>query len=143
MKLMAGLVRQYRTDQRIREVALRIVGHLRNKHYLDELEAVRLWVRRNVRYTRDVHGVETLHTPAAVLDLMQGDCDDQAILVAALLESIGMRTRFVSVGPNRGNYVHVFAEAHVSPYGWVAAETTEQVPLGWRPKMPAEMVQDV
>lgn len=143
MKLMAGLVRRYRVNQRIRDVALRIVGHLRNKHYLAELEAVRLWVMRNIRYTRDVHGVETLHTPVAVLDLLQGDCDDQAILVAALLESIGMRMRFVSVGPSRSNYIHVFSEAYVSPWGWVAAETTEQVPLGWRPKLLAEMVQDV
>lgn len=143
LRIMANLVRRYRVSQKVRDVALRVVGHLPNKRYLDELEALRQWVSRNVRYTRDVHGVETIHTPDAVLELMQGDCDDQATLLAALLESVGMRTRFVAVGVRSAQFIHVFAEAHLPGYGWVPAETTEPVPLGWRPQMAAEMIEEV
>jgi transglutaminase-like putative cysteine protease len=143
LKIMAALVRQYRISQHVRDLALRIVARLPEKRYLDELEAMRQWVQSHVRYTRDVHGVETIHTPDAVIELRQGDCDDQATLLATLLESVGMRTRFVAVGPTSSNFAHVFAEAYIQGYGWVPAETTEPVPLGWRPQMAAEMIEEV
>lgn len=143
LRLMAGLVRRYRTDQRVRDLALRIVAGIPGKAYPIELDFLRRWVQANIRYTRDVNSVETLQTPTATLDIKQGDCDDQATLLGALAESIGFNVRFVAMGRAAARFEHVFMEAEVPGRGWVAAETTENVPLGWRPQWHYEMVEVV
>ena len=81
---------------------------------------------------RDINGVETLHEAQQVLKQRSGDCDDKAILLASMLESIGIPTRFVAVGFRPNFFSHVFVEAR--PYGdWIALETTHPAPMGWRP----------
>jgi len=90
-------------------------------------------VRDNVRYVRDVRGVETVHTPVKILEQGQGDCDDKSLILATLLETIGHPTRFVAVGPAPGIYSHVFVETKLGNK-WIPLETTENVKPGWRPK---------
>ena len=95
----------------------------------DELEEVRrLWryVRDAVRYVKDVRSVDTLQTPRRTLDVLQGDCDDKALLLAALLESIGYATRFaVSATNPRGTYNHVYVEAFIPRVGaWTPLESS-------------------
>lgn len=44
----------------------------------------------------------------------EGDCDDRAILVQSLLESLGYQTSFVLVrGPDRPDYSHVYSEVEL------------------------------
>ncbi len=90
------------------------------------------FVRDRIRYVRDVRGVETLHTPLALLQLGQGDCDDKATLLACLLESIGHKTRFAAVGFEPGRLSHVLTEARIGAR-WCPMETTEPVDMGWYP----------
>ena len=78
----------------------------------------------NVQYVRDVRGVETLATPIKTLETMQGDCDDQAVLLASLLESIGHPTRFVAMAQTAlGPFVHVFTEM-------VSVRNNRKIPAG-------------
>lgn len=116
-----------------RQLAFSIVRGIPNKDFRGEVEAVQKWVRKNIRYTRDINGVETVATPDKTLEFGQGDCDDQSVLVATLLESIGFPTRFKAIGLSPGFYSHVFPEAEINGQ-WVSVETTLNVPLGWQPK---------
>ena len=133
LKLMSDLIKRYKKDPVIRELALRLVSKLPNKKWLREISAIQRFVKNNIRYTRDIHGVETIQSPIQTLRLRAGDCDDHAILVAALLESIGHPTRIKAVGFMPGSYCHVLTESKVAGK-WVSVETTEPVKLGWLPK---------
>ena len=142
---MARLASQYKTDPRIRELALCIVGVVPGKHYRSEIDRIFVWVRDHIRYTRDVRGVETVQTPVKTLDYKQGDCDDQCTLLAALLESIGVQTRYKAVGFTPGHYQHVFLEARDDNSGeWIGLDPTERVDMGWKPPNPkAVMIEDI
>lgn len=133
LSAMVRLTKIYRSTTAIRDAAERIISGVGEKDYWKELAAVQAWVRDAVRYTRDVFDVETLKTPLETLRSMTGDCDDKALLAGALLQSIGVKVRYVAVGnESPGEFDHVYVEARMGDH-WVGVETTEQVPLGWRP----------
>jgi len=132
LREMARLVREYKKNARIRDLAVQLTRDLPNKDYFREVARLHEYVRDNIRYVQDVRGVETVQTPTLTLDLGAGDCDDHALLICSLLESINHKTRFMAVGFQPGEIDHVFCETKIG-HDYVAAETTEPVPLGWRP----------
>ena len=77
--------------------------------------------------------METVATPDATLESGQGECDDKATLVAAMLEAIGHPTRFVAIGFEPGILDHVYTETMIGPR-WYTVETTEPVEVGWVPR---------
>ena len=134
LQLMSRFVRQYKKTVPMRELALSIVDRVGgDKNFSGEVRAVHEYVRKNIRYRRDVNGVETLSTPIKTLEYRAGDCDDQAVLVATLLEAIGHPTRFVAIKLNHlGPFVHVYTETKIGPK-WYSVETTENWPVGYEP----------
>ena len=62
-----------------------------------------------------------------------GDCDDQSALLGALLESIGIPTRFVVAGYSGDYFEHVYLQAWLDSDGWVDMDATEPHPMGWSP----------
>ena len=132
LRAMADMVREYKKHPRIRDLAAQLTGDLASKDYHAEAMRLHQYVRDEIRYLRDVRGVETVQTPTLTLDLAVGDCDDKALLLAALLESIGHPTRFLAVGFQPGELDHVLVETKIGNH-YLAAETTEPVPFGWRP----------
>ena len=71
------------------------------------------WVRRNIRYTRDIFRVELLHTARRMLELRAGDCDDMTILLGAMLMATGHPVRLVLAGfrkQKRHGYSHIYLE---------------------------------
>lgn len=74
------------------------------------------WVGKNIKYFYDPYKTETLQTPQSTLELGYGDCDDMAILLGALLMSVGIEPRFRVVGRNHPE--HIFVEAFVNG-AWV------------------------
>lgn len=129
---MASLASQAKTTIPIRELALSILGAVPGKDFHGEIDRIYRWVRDNIRYTRDVRGVETVQTPEKTLQYKQGDCDDQVTLLSALLESVGVRTRFKAVGFRPGHFQHVYLEA-TNGGKWIALDPTESVEAGWEP----------
>lgn len=109
-----------------------IVAPVPNKAYAGEARAIKEWVRQNIRYTRDINGVETLQIPEKTLEFEQGDCDDHSILVAALLESIGHPARFRAISTGGSAFNHVYVETRIGPR-WLSVETTENWPMGHVP----------
>lgn len=128
----------------VRNTAIEITRSCPSKDFRCEMEHVYEWVKENIRFVRDINGVETLQTPARTIALGVGDCDDHVSLISALLESIGHPTRFVAVGFYPGEFSHVFTETRLGEK-WIPLETTVPgVQIGWYPpNVKSRMVQKI
>ncbi len=137
---MGRLVKEAKKTLPIRQTALSLVNGERQKDWTEEVNRIFEFVRDQVRYVRDVRGVETLQTPGKTLEFRQGDCDDKATLACTLLESIGHPCRFVAIGYGApGHFDHVYAETKIGPR-WIALETTEPVDFGVKPMSPDSLM---
>lgn len=132
LRLMRVMVRHCKSDLALRQLALDLVRHLPQRDVAGQARALHAFVRDRIRYVGDIRGVETLHTPRQILAQGQGDCDDKALLLATLLESIGQETRFAAVGYGP-TVSHVLVETRIAG-GWLPLETTEPVAAGWYPR---------
>lgn len=132
VSLMRRLVLAGRQSPLIRQFTARLVNHHAQKDYLSEIKTVHAFVRDQIRYVRDINGVETLHHPDFILQNKYGDCDDKTILTCAMLESIGCKTRITVLDTSGFGYCHVIPEVF---YGgrWIPLEVTEPVNIGWLP----------
>lgn len=134
LNIMSKIVKRYKKSVPLRELALNVIQEVPGrKNFAGQAERLQNYVRNNIQYVKDITGLETVQTPDRTLQNRAGDCDDQAVLLATLLETIGHPTRFVAIKLNAlGPYVHVFTETKVGPR-WLPAETTEDWPLGFHP----------
>lgn len=141
---MRDLVKRGRVSLPIRELAMELVRHVNGKDWSGQVEALHAFVRDNIRYIKDINGVETIATPERTLAYGAGDCDDQVVLLSSLLESIGHPTRFIAIGTQSPfSFNHVFGETKIGSQ-WVPVETTEPVGVGWKPEnILAVMIQNV
>ena len=98
---MAKFIRDGQQDQRVRELAERLVAGIFSHDYLSEYAAVLNWVRANIKYRRDPRTIEQVKTPQIVLQTQNGDCDDMAVLIGTLVGSLGAQVRLVA-GAMRG-----------------------------------------
>ena len=70
-------------------------SHSRNEHFAvrDEVykaTAIFWYVYSRITYDQESAGTEHFQSPSETLKLGKGDCDDQAILMAAMCESVGL-----------------------------------------------------
>lgn len=112
--------------------ARRLVQGLEQKDRRGEVTAVFSFVRDRVRYVRDPVNNEFIQAPLVTLELRSGDCDDKAVLLAALLNALGYQTRFKAVGPVVGILSHVFVEVLLNG-SWIPLDSTEPQAEGWAP----------
>lgn len=136
LALMRSIVRRSKADPRIVMKARLLTQHCAAKDWRGETNACFLFVRDRIRYIMDPVDVEALTTPTRLMDIGQGDCDDKATLLCALLESIGHPTRFVAIGFEPGALSHVYVETRLGAT-WIPLETTERVAMGELPFDPA------
>lgn len=149
---MVKIVRQYKKDGRIVTLARSLLanapGTANGKNYGDFVRLLHRFVRDSVRYVQDIEGVETLQTPVRTLEIRTGDCDDKGVLLASLLASIGLATRFVAFAYNDGPFSHVIAEVKLGT-AWLPLETIiDGAQVGWVPqdarhRITATMVRNV
>lgn len=99
---------------------------------------IRAFLARTVRFRYDPPGVELIRTPRYLLRQIaadgraEGDCDDVAVLGAALGMAVGLPARYVLLGFVPGEpFEHVYAEL-VTARGPVELDTTRpaQMPPG-------------
>ena len=136
-RLISRLIRDGAKDFYVRQKAIEIFRCRRvpAKDRWGEVCALFDWVRRNVRYTRDIFRVELLHTPRRMLELRAGDCDDMTILLGAMLIATGHPVRLALTGFRRHKphvYSHIYPEVNVRGR-WVALDATMERPIGWAP----------
>jgi len=134
LRYMRDLVRQSLINpaQTVREKALSLVSALPARQWLGEIRVLHEFVRDEIRYVNDPEEFELVQTPEKTLEYGQGDCDDQATLLAGLLHSLGHPAQFTAVGLGGGPFSHVLVETKVGER-WVPLETIIQKPLGWYP----------
>ena len=143
---MRDIVRRAVRDPRmiVRNQAIELTRSCPSKDFRCEIMRVYEYVDEDIRFVKDVHGVETLQTPERTLELGVGDCDDQSILLSSLLESIGHATRFVALGFQPGTFSHVLTETKIGP-NWLSLETTVpgSYPGWYPPRVLARMIQKI
>jgi transglutaminase-like putative cysteine protease len=118
-------------QQKIRDLALQIIGR---SGFVGQVRCIQSWVQKNIRYVHDPVDFELVQTPQKTLQWTAGDCDDQSVLCAALLQSIGHPCQLMALGFNGSSLPleHVLTRTKIGPH-WVAAETIKPVPLGFLP----------
>lgn len=110
---LRAMVDRYKANQLIRHKAVDIVFRWAGcppKKKICQAVAIGRWVQEHIRYINE--GVETFQSPVRTLTWRAGDCDDFTTLIAALLESIGIRSELVGL-EWRGMYRHIFPRAIV------------------------------
>lgn len=129
---MRSLIYDGKKDATVHELASGIVRRACVPAYDfgGEARAIYEAVRRNVRFTRDVRGMETLQTAPETIRRRQGDCDDFTVLLCSLLESLGHKTRIVTVGTDEEDpetFTHVYPEVFLA-HKWVAVDAARRHP---------------
>jgi hypothetical protein len=133
VRAMESVVKAALTDLQVRDTAVRVVARagVRPKNYVGEVNAIFQFVRDRVRYVKDPVGVELVHSPTEVLKRMAGDCDDKAVVLSALLQAVGHKTRFEVVAVRPGEFHHVTVRVLLGGK-WVPLDPTiEQATPGW------------
>ena len=136
-RMIARLIREGAKDFYVRQKAIQIFrGYgVLPKNRFGEVVALFDWVKKNIRYTRDIFRTELLHSARRMLELRAGDCDDMTILLGAMLMSTGHPVRLALAGfrPHKPHaYSHIYLEVNVRG-GWLALDPTMPFSLGWAP----------
>lgn len=102
LKLMAAIVRKYRSDVTTLNTATAIaqaagITDMRTQKR-QAINALQGWVRDHIAYFYDPRDVELVRTPPETLKRGVGDCDDKTVLLLAMLESLGFTTELLGVG---------------------------------------------
>lgn len=137
LQQMAALVRKYKTDSGIHQLARQLTQGLPPQNISGAtmlyVAALQKFVRDQIRYVQDVEGVETLQTPIYTLQIRAGDCDDKSILLDTLLASIGLQTMFFAIGINGGPFEHVVAGVRLGTRTIPLETIVPNAPPGWLP----------
>lgn len=133
LKAMARLVKQYKTHPGINLLALEITRGLASYDHLGEIRALQRFVRDEIRYVKDVEGVETLRTPPVTVQYAAGDCDDKSVLLCTLAATIGYPTQFLAVGFDGVNYEHVLGAVKLGTRCIPCETILAGVDIGWFP----------
>ena len=136
-------------DPRIATVAINVLrtNHIKPRDYENQARVLLKWVQHRIYYANEPG--ERLQDPAYTIRVGYGDCDDMALLLAALCESIRLPWRFVISG-RRGSklvrwvegtpytparWAHIYLQIGNKPFAptrWMFAEPTlRTVDLGW------------
>ncbi len=141
---IVGLIQRGRTDPRVREFSVRILSRKCGKKWCiperdswGEIKALFDAVRQNVRYTRDIWGIDTFQHAVRTLQWGGEDCDGYVITLGSMLQSVGfpVRLRIIRTSNSR-DWNHIFLLAGLPPRGpskWVSLDASVNQPPGWHP----------
>lgn len=148
------LSRSWGRDPRVRNFAVKIyrAAGVSPRDYRGQAKALLAWVQQHIYYLNEPG--EMLQSPIYTLrkDVRSGDCDDIAILLAALATASRLGIRFVLSGkskisgkmvrwiegqpePPNVKWAHIYVQIGwpaFKPTNWESAEgTLKGAPLGW------------
>jgi hypothetical protein len=129
IRQMRRLISQGKQDPKVHELAAQILRCARVPAYdwTGEAQAIFNWWHKNIRFTRDVDGHETLHAPADILRLGIGDCDDFTVGICSLLKTIGADCRIVTISVDpEGEFSHVYPEVILPSGKSIALDAARQ-----------------
>ena len=121
-------------SMRIRSLAIQIIraAGVDEKNQLGEVRAIHQWVMDRLRYVKDPAWYEMVTFPETLaFEQPDGDCDDHAVLEAALLGAIGIPSRFVVFGFKGGGFSHVALQAMLPKGPLPLDPIVKNKPAGW------------
>jgi ssDNA-binding Zn-finger/Zn-ribbon topoisomerase 1 len=98
-------------DLNVREAASAAVRNHPGEFNLDKLLDIYDWVKVNVIYLNAPLDKNAPYPPAETLATMSGDCKNQAVLIASMIESIGGNARVIL----QPSCHHAYAIVHFAP----------------------------
>jgi hypothetical protein len=141
--MRAMVYREFMTPA-VRLMATDVVRGIGGKDGVEQAHAIRDFLEQHTEFLRDPDGVEMLHGPSWQIQqimrrgLVQVDCDDVAMLAAALGKAVGLRARFVAAAfvDKNSPYRHVWAEIGppTAPQMWIEMDVTrpaQGLPFGY------------
>jgi transglutaminase-like putative cysteine protease len=134
---MKRLVVESMKDPVVLEEAKRVIRSAGGKNRFSQAHAIASHMQSVMHFVRDPYQIETLHTPRYMIDryiphgIFEADCDDYAILSAALAKAVGLKTVFVIMGflDQSAPWAHVFTMAETER-GWVPFDVSFGIPPG-------------
>jgi len=132
IRKMRKLIDQGIRSPQVRAQALTILNQARVKAFdwLGNARAIYEWALRNITFTPDPRGKEGLQTADWTLTYRRGDCDDYSILICSLLDTIGMKTRLITIAGDPRDpdqFSHVYPEVFVGGQ-WVTVDAARRKP---------------
>ncbi len=135
-------INEGKRSPRIRQIAASILTtktaegdwQIRERDWSGEIQGAFDYVRENVRYTRDIEGVELFQRADRSLELGIGDCDDMTILLGSILGNIGfpLLVRVISTGLPTFHHVYLVAgKPPHDPKEWVPLDASQDKGPGW------------
>jgi len=125
--------KRYEGTRRIAAQVLR--KKVRSKDWENEAKALFEWTRTNIRYTLDPDNVELFQSTERSMELGIGDCDDQAIVLSSLLQSVGIPAKLRVIGLKGSKvFQHIYVLAGVPPHAptkWLPLDASRQEAAGW------------
>ncbi|MEM5830612.1 MAG: transglutaminase domain-containing protein [Candidatus Aenigmatarchaeota archaeon] len=115
--------------------AQEIVFDVPENDKIKEIVKIVNFVKQNVRYVNDPHRLEMIIDPIVYMrryrnrETLSGDCDDQAVFLSALLESIGYKTRLRGKIYKNKFGGHLICEVELNNM-WIPLDTTIATPIG-------------
>lgn len=108
------------------------------KNKIIELFNIFNYLKKRVRFLRDIFGVETIKTPKYLYNEFRkfgkivGDCDDLTMLLASILRSIGYPVRLVISAVRYPFYNHIYLEVFINAK-WYPLDLTINKPFKEKP----------
>jgi transglutaminase-like putative cysteine protease len=137
LRAMRDLVEASTRHPAIVTLARRLVTHEAggSRHPARIADAMFTWLLQHYRYVPDPVDYELISSPLRLLEsiardgIAEEDCESASVLLASLLEAVGVTTRFhvtaheAPVAPGDTGYSHVYVEV-LTPEGWRAYDPT-------------------
>ena len=119
---MRNAVLRGKDDQVVRALAISIIKdhNLDGRQFYEVASAIQYWVMTHVTYVPDTVGTEIFQEGHYTISNGAGDCDDQAILTASLLMSVGIPCRLLLMSQDYGgnldaaHFTHVLSAAIIN-----------------------------
>ena len=131
----------------VRDIAGQILRQRPPRKWEQSAKDLFEWTRKNIRYTLDPYGVELFQSAERSLQVGIGDCDDQAIMLASLLQSVGIPVKLRVIGlKGEDQFQHIYVMAGVPPQGpskWIPLDASRAENAGWElPKSERGLLRD-
>lgn len=139
--IIANAIQLYRNKPFIRKLAMKLTAQLPNgprtglpnmRNRDGVADAIYNYIIQHTIYVNDAVGVETLKMPDATIMTGTGDCDDMAMLSAALLESVGIPCRIKLLGETADTFSHIFIEYRNQNGQWKSFDPTLALYPGYK-----------
>ena len=133
IKLLRQVAETGAQNPRVAELAVRIFRSrgVQPREYERQAAALLDWIQKNVYYVNETG--EKLQSVEYTLEKRQGDCDDLAITLAAMAESVRLPWRFVLSGNTKsGQLVRWIEGTPIKAARW----THIYLVIGWPPYQP-------